>query len=241
MSTPRPLFNPHLSVATVPLGNGQCCYVVDDALLEPERMVAWANAQKEAFRPVDFSAYPGQFVYLPPADNVAIQTFFLQHMRGRFDARRLVRLHARLSMVTLAPQALRPAQWLCHKDHFGLEPTQSIQASVLYLFDNESLGGTGFFEPARPADEMAALFADAIALPAAEFSARYDIAPGYLRASNPYFRRIGGVPARWNRMVFYDGTILHTGDILTPWQLSDDPLRGRLTLNGFFTSRRHAS
>ena len=116
MSTPRQLFNPQLTVTTVPLGNGQCCYTVDKALLQPERMVAWANAQKEAFRPVGFSAYPGQFVY---------------------------------------------------------------------LFGNERLGGTGFFEPTRPDDEMAALFADASALSAAEFSARHDIAPGYPHDSNP--------------------------------------------------------
>ena len=238
---PRPLFNPHMTIARVPLANGQCCYVADDVLLEPERMLAWAQAHKEAFRPVDFSAYPGQFVFLPAEANAAIEMFFLQQMRPLFDARRLVRMHARLSMVTLPPQALRPAQWLCHSDHFGLERSQSIQASVLYLFKDAGLGGTGFYEPARPADEMAALFADAIKLPAAEFTARYGIEPGYLRRSNAYFHRTGGVEARWNRMVFYDGTILHSGDIVAPWRLSDDPLRGRLTLNGFFTCRRHAT
>ena len=40
-------------------------------------------------------------------------------------------------------------------------------------------------------------------------------------------------------MIFYDGSILHSGDILAPEKLSADPRIGRLTLNGFFTSRRN--
>lgn len=239
-SAPRPLFNPQMQVVATPLSNGQCCYVVDDVLLEPERMVTWAATQQAAFQPVGFSAYPGRFLLLPAELNAELELFFLAHMRHLFDARRLVRSHTRLSMVTLPPQALRPAQWLCHSDHFGLEPSQSIQASVLYLFENEGLGGTGFYEPARPAGEMKALFDDAITLSAADFGVRYGLEPGYLQGSNHFFNRIGGVPARWNRMVFYDGTILHTSDIPSPALLNDDPRRGRLTLNGFYTCRRHA-
>lgn len=240
-SPPRPFFNPDMRIATVPLSNGQCCYVVDDVLLEPERLVAWADTYQQAFKPVDFSAYPGQFVLLPAEMYPAIDVYFREHMRPLFDARRLLKLHARLSMVTIPPAALRPAQWLCHSDHFGVEPTQSIQASVLYLFKDPDLGGTGFYEPARPLDEVAALFNDSTRLTADAFSQRYQLEPSYILDSNHYFNRIGGVAARWNRMVFYDGTILHSGDIRTPERLSEDPLRGRLTLNGFYTSRRHAS
>ncbi len=36
----------------------------------------------------------------------------------------------------------------------------------------------------------------------------------------------------------YDGAMLHSGDILSPEKLASDPATGRLTLNGFFTSRR---
>jgi hypothetical protein len=56
---------------------------------------------------------------------------------------------------------------------------------------------------------------------------------------NRYFRKVGGIDAKWNRLIFYDGDILHSGDIPAPERLSADPLTGRLTLNGFFTSRRN--
>lgn len=234
-------FNPRAQIQTVELANGAVCHVVDDALAEPERFVEWAALHREAFRPVDFNAYPGCFLMMPAPVEAALETFFTEHMRARFDARRLVQMHCRLSMVTLQPASLRPYQWLCHSDRAGLDRTQSIQASVLYLFKDEELGGTSFYEPARPADEIAALFADATTLSNAAFSARHGIEPGYMHASNAYFTHIGGIRARWNRMIFYDGSLLHSGDIFAPERLSDDPERGRLTFNGFFVSRRRAA
>jgi hypothetical protein len=59
-----------------------------------------------------------------------------------------------------------------------------------------------------------------------------------MTASNAFFEKVATVPARWNRMIFYTGTIFHSGEIVHPQLLSDDPRTGRLTLNGFFTCRR---
>ena len=42
-------------------------------------------------------------------------------------------------------------------------------------------------------------------------------------------------------MIFYDGSIFHSGDIPVPEKLSADPHHGRLTLNGFFTCMRKAA
>jgi hypothetical protein len=41
-------------------------------------------------------------------------------------------------------------------------------------------------------------------------------------------------------VIFYDGSIFHSAHIAAPQLLSDDPLQGRLTLNGFLTCRRSA-
>ncbi|TNY27680.1 hypothetical protein BV497_03195 [Fulvimonas soli] len=235
------LFNPRPRIDRVPLDDGNVCYVIDDALLEPERLVDWASAQRAAFRPVDFNAYPGNYLPLPPQLNDALQTFYLRHMRELFDARRLLHMHCRLAMVTLPPQALRPYQWFCHSDQVGIDPACSIQASVLYLFKDARLGGTGFYRAVRPAEETARFYNDATQLSVAAFAQRYGLRPGYMLASNDYFARTGGVEARFNRLIFYDGSILHSGDILAPERLGDDPRTGRLTLNGFFTSRRRAT
>lgn len=143
-------------------------------------------------------------------------------------------------MVTVAPRALRPYQWLCHSDNFALAPTQSIQACVLYLFKDAGLGGTSFYEPTHSLAETTKLFADSARLDSEAFTQRYGIQPGYMRGSNTYFTHMGSVSARWNRLIFYDGSVLHSGDINASEVLSNDPGKGRLTLNGFFTCRRNA-
>lgn len=233
------MFNPNASFQTVKLDAGHFCLVVDDALLEPQRMVQWAAARRDAFRTVDISVYPGIYVMAPEDVVAALNELFRQQVRRRFDARRCLRMHCRYSLVTLPPQELRPYQWLCHVDDATLDPRLSLQASVLYLFKDERMGGTSFYRPTRSDAEIAALYKDAKSLPGDEFTRRHGIRAGYMNAGNDYFERIGGIPAKWNRLIFYDGGMLHSSDIPSPEQLSNDPLTGRLTLNGFFTSRRH--
>lgn len=232
-------FNPKPRIDRVELIAGQACLVIDEALLEPERLVAFAVSQQSQFRAGTFNAYyPGILLPTPGEITAALHGFFIEHIRERFHARRMLRMHSRLALTTLPAAELRPYQCICHSDNVELPAEHSIQASVLYLFRNPDLGGTGFYEPRRPREEIRQLYRDAGQLTAADFSARYGIAPGYQCTSNDYFHRVGGVDAKWNRLIFYDGGMPHSADIAAPEKLDADPRRGRLTLNGFFTSRR---
>ena len=75
----------------------------------------------------------------------------------------------------------------------------------------------------------------------AAFDAKYpEIARDYLQDSNAWFERSGRVDAAFNRMIFYDGRIFHSGEVGPPPTRSGDPATGRLTLNGFFTCSRPA-
>jgi len=231
------VFNPSATITLTRFDERHSCFVIDDALTDPESLVEYAASNRDAFRAIDFNAYPGIALAPPPAVSEALATLFNLRMRRHFDVRRVLKMHCRLSMVTLAPADLRPFQWFCHSDGVFTDRTQSLQASMLYLFQDEGLGGTSFYEPARPAHEIAALFDDAMRMDAASFARKHAIAPGYMAGSNSYFRCVGSVPARWNRLIFYDGSVLHSGDIVAPDRLSGNPRTGRLTLNGFFTSR----
>ncbi|NII09267.1 DUF6445 family protein [Oleiagrimonas sp. C23AA] len=235
-----PWFNPRPQVEKIDLEAGACCYVVDDVLAQPERVREWAITQRAQWQPVDFNAYPGTYLMGPDGLQQAMQSFYLQHIKRHFDARRLQHAHSRYAMVTLAPEQLRPFQWLCHSDDFELGPGLSVQASVLYLFDDASLGGTSFYQPLKPMREIRQLFDDSVRLKGPDFSERYGIEPGFMTDSNAYFQRVGTVAARFNRLVFYDGGMLHSGQIDHPERLSADPAQGRLTYNGFFTCRRNA-
>jgi hypothetical protein len=146
---PAVVFNPRPRIERVPLPGGQSCFVVDDALLDPERLAAFAASQRDAFQPVDFNAYPGTLLPTPLV-SAALNEFFLQHIRKLFDARRVIHMHSRLALVTVPPHRLSARQALCHRDNVGIEPKYSIQASVLYLFKDASMGGTSFYQPTVP-------------------------------------------------------------------------------------------
>jgi len=150
-------------------------------------------------------------------------------------------MYSRLAMVTTPPGELQPRQSVCHRDRLDFAANQCIAASVLYLFKEPALGGTSFFVQSRPQPEIDKLVHDSSTLDADAFAARYALARDYMRDSNAFFNRALTVAARWNRLIFYDGSIFHSGDIAHPELLTDQPGTGRLTLNGFFTCSRGAA
>ena len=234
------MYAPNPRIDAVAIAGQHVCYVVDDALLEPQRMVDYARAHREAFAMAPFNAYPGLEFHLPAQMSALQDDFFRLHIRRGLGARRTLQMYSRLSMVTLAPHQLTPIQWLCHRDRMGVPPDQCVAASVLYLFKDESLGGTSFFMPTRSADETERLMSRAALATPGDFTAKTGITPNYLVESNDYFERVCTIPARWNRLIFYDGSLFHTPDIRMPHKLSQDLTQGRLSLNGFYTCSRIA-
>jgi hypothetical protein len=233
-------FNPTPNIEQVDLAEGITVLVVDDVLQHPERLVEFAAARRDALQPSPHNAYPG--VQFPTPDSVRdrLGEFFATHIRSRLGARRTQRLHARLSMITHPPGALQARQSIPHRDSQGLDENECICASVLYLFDRPSLGGTSFFVPKKSPLETSLLVHDSSTMGVAAFTLKHGIPAGYFTTSNAHFECVGSVHAHWNRMIFYDGNIFHSGNIAAPDQLSDDPRTGRLTLNGFFTCTRRA-
>ena len=235
------MFNTNPKIDAVSIAGRHVCYVVDDAVLEPDRWIEYAMAHRDAFAMATFNAYPGLEFHLPETRSMLLDDFFRLHIRGLFHARRTLQMYSRLSMVTLAPVQLKPIQWLCHRDRMGVPPRQCIAASVLYLFKDENLGGTSFFMPRRSPEETEELMRFAATSAPDAFVAASGVEPNYLVDSNAYFERVCTIPAKWNRMIFYDGSLFHSPDIRAAHRLSAEPDRGRLTLNGFYTCSRIAS
>lgn len=232
------MFNPRPVIEAFPVTPQQTCWVIDDALLEPERMVELASNSREHFEESPHNAYPGPELRLPDALVRPLEQFVSQHLRARLGLRRIQRATARLSLTTQAPDTLQPRQSICHVDRIDTQPGERVVASVLYLFSDPALGGTSFYMPRRPLEDIAALLRDSATLDSGEFQARHGIAPGYMVDSNDWFERVATVPARFNRLIAYSGTMLHSGDIRHPQRLTDDPRTGRLSLNGFFVGSR---
>ncbi len=232
-------FNPDPQLSVSQIEGERVCVVVDNALSNPEGLVDWAAAQ--AFEPARDYPYPGLVLEAPMAMTQRVADHFALYARGKLRARRTQSAAVRLSLVTVPPDQLYPVQWQCHRDLLAEKPDRVIFAAmVLYLFRDPVLGGTSFYRPRQSAEETARINSDCQTMSAAEFGARYGLKAGYMTGSNAYFEHIGRVPAAWNRMIYYDGGLYHSGDIGEPSRLSADPRVGRLTLNGFFTCSRYA-
>lgn len=235
------LFNPHPRIETVDLGAQARVQVIDDALLDPSRFVDFAAEHWAHARETEHNAFPGPELPMPDAFTARLEDWFNEHLRRALGGRRTLRTHSRFAMATWPASRLQPRQWLCHRDRDAVHPGERVAASVLYLFHDASLGGTAFYRPRRDPLAIARLVHESSTMDGEAFRRLHpEIAAGYLRDSNDWFERLGVVEPRFNRLIAYDGDLFHTSHVVEASGLPDDPRRGRLTINGFFTLRAAA-
>jgi hypothetical protein len=235
------MFNPRPRIERIDFSDGAACVVIDDALLDPQALRDFAVEQRARFAQAPFNAYPGVELGLTGPIEHALGEFFDRHVRTLLGARRRERMNCRLAMATTAPDALQPRQWIPHRDSAWIQPQLVAAASVLYLFDDPALGGTNFYRPRHDAAAIGLMVHDSSTMPADAFGAKYGLGPAYPSGTTRYFERTGSAPAKFNRAIFYDGRLFHSGEIGDARALGDDPLANRLTFNGFYSCSRRAS
>jgi hypothetical protein len=232
------MFNPHPIIQVFPISEKQSCYVIDDFLADPSACVELAVMHRSDFREAASNAYPGIELPMSQEINQALINFFSTYINRRFGVRKIKGSYSRLSLVTKKPEQLRPCQWICHRDGVSVPEDERMLASVLYLFQDASLGGTSIYRPKADQKLTASLIHDANTMAPNAFSDKYGITPGFMTESNDWFEKVISIGARWNRMVIYDSMVFHSGDILRPEAMTADPKTGRLSLNGFYRGRR---
>ena len=228
-------FNAACRIDVRRLRDGSALVIVDDALATPEDLVALASDELPDMVPDARWNYPGIELSLPPADVEPCARFLKRHLRDNFGLSRVVwETYGRLSMVTTPPEKLTWKQRMCHVDANPGPEDERVIASVLYLFDDEHLGGTAFFQPRPEAPPYLQLLEQNQPGPGSEAFRFFQQPPAYHTDSNEFFELDQVVKPRWNRMIFYRGDVPHSSHITEPTRLSDDPRKGRLTLNGFY-------
>ena len=230
--------NPNASLQTLQLADGSQVYVFDDFLEQPEALVTQIQARAGQFQAPPGHPYPGPQLALPDAMAAELDAFFQRHVAPRLRTGPSLGMYGRFSRVTQNPATLDPRQRICHRDDSAVGAGEMVSAAVHYLFRNEQLGGTVFFRSLMSDTETRQFMRDANTLDSSAFGDKYGIPPGYMTQGNRHFEVIGRVPAKWNRIVFYDGSLFHSGDI--PWASPSDYQTGlgRLTVNAFFKSRQ---
>jgi hypothetical protein len=232
-----PIFNPSPRPQLLALGEGVRCIVVDDALTDPHAWRQLAIDHAERFDDAAYNAFPGVECVAPPEFAQAMEDYFAQIARRLLGGKRTLRSHVRYAMVTRPESTLEPRQTIAHRDTAWVSEGHLNLASVLYLFDNPALGGTAFFRPRRSRETIARLVHDSGTMETTAFEAQYRLPRRYMRESNRYFDCLSIVPAAFNRLIFYDGGVFHSGAV-GPAVPPRDIAAGRLTINGFYTCSR---
>ena len=231
------MFNPHAVLQVIDIDSQHKCLVLDDALIDPERWVQQAILQQENFSSLSDSNFPGIELKISNEVCTALMNFIRIPVKQYLNTRRILGGKGTLSIVTKRADQLKPYQWICHSDSVNIATGQNVISTALYLFKNPDLGGTNFFKP-RKSKFATDLFLQAANMMSAEdFERKYAIKPAYLTESNDLFELLATVPAKWNRLIVYDGMQLHNENIQHPELMTDDPENGRLCMNGLITGR----
>lgn len=224
--------SPQLSTSARRIGReGEPLLIVDGLLARPDDLVDAAAASTFAPAHGPAGGYPGLRAEAP-LDYVELVTRLLCDPIGKaygLGAIKPARADCTLSLVTLPPTALVPAQRAPHVD-----TSSPWQFAILHYLCGPQHGGTAFFR--HRATGFETLSQPRLAA-YGKARAAEGVAQGYVADGGPWFERIDAVEARFNRLVVYRSCLLHSGMIPDPAALSADPREGRLTANIFLTVR----
>ncbi|MGE5563847.1 MAG: DUF6445 family protein [Bacillota bacterium] len=213
--------------------------VIDEFSGDAEAVARIADAMSP-FPAVDVNYYPGVRRFITrddgDADAYVERTCrdAAQFIAGAFDVEKFKLVEASFSIVSLPPGRLRTVQRAPHFD----SPDPNYLALLHYLRVPPG-SGTAFYRQRSTGIEQ--VTAKNIATFVRTAEAIEPLLPkdsGYIHASNQYYEQIGAVEAVPDRLIIYQGSLLHSGIIPPGMRFSADPKLGRLTANLFVQGHR---
>lgn len=181
------------------------------------------------------SYYPGLRRVIEPTDATAndyveeLCRRSAQFIAGAFDVDGFDLLEASFSMVTARPSDLREAQRAPHFD----STDQKYFALLHYLRVPDGTGTAFFRQRSTGIERVTEANIARFVTTAEKEAAMLPEDSGYIHGSNEFFEQIGAVEGIADRLVIYQGSLLHSGIIPPGMNFSEDPSEGRLTANIF--------
>ncbi|ESQ75656.1 DUF6445 family protein [Asticcacaulis sp. AC402] len=218
------------------IGHGKNRVVVIDNFLPDAHHAVDAAAALAPFPAESGTAYPGLRRVVTEADGaadaymVAVLEQASPFIGGVFDAESFELVEASFSLVTRQRDDLAATQRVPHFD----SPDPGLLAVLHYLND---IPGTGTCFYRHRATGIERVTPDA--LPVLSAAAAQELAqfgqpkPGFIGDSDERYEKILHVDGRFNRLLIYQGSLLHSGFIPDNFTFSSEPRTGRLTGNLF--------
>jgi len=208
--------------------------VIDDFSGEVEQVAAIAETLAP-FPSIEGNYYPGLRRVITPDDAEANDYVERsceragQFIAGAFEVDIFDLLEASFSMVTTQPADLTPPQRAPHFDS-----TDQKYFALLHFLRVPAQSGTAFFrQRSTGIERVTEDNVDRFVGTAKAEAARKPERSGYIHGSDEHFEQIGAVEAVPDRMIIYQGSLLHSGIIPPHMRFSGDPKQGRLTANIF--------
>ena len=152
-----------------------------------------------------------------------------QFIAGAFDFESFTLIEASFSIVSKPPSELSPAQRAPHFD-----TTDEKHLALLHYLRVPPGSGTAFYrQRSTGIERVSEANIDRFVATAKREAAHLPNDSGYISGSDHYFEQIAAIEAVPDRLIIYQGSLLHSGIIPPDMQFCDDPRRGRLTANLF--------
>ena len=150
-----------------------------------------------------------------------------------FDMDAFDLIEASFSMVTLDPTELSTPQRAPHFD-----TTDQKDLALLHYLRVPANAGTAFYRQRSTGIERVTELNVSVFDPVAEVqNAQLPEDSGYFDGSDEFWEQIGAVEGVPDRLVIFQGSLLHSGLIPPEMPLTADPRQGRLTANIFVRGR----
>ena len=152
-----------------------------------------------------------------------------QFIAGAFEIDNFSLLEASFSLVTATPPELSPAQRAPHFDS-----TDQKHLALLHYLRVPPGSGTAFYrQRSTGIERVTEGNVDQFVSHARREAAMLPEDSGYISGSDQFFEQIGSIEGVPDRLIIYQGSLLHSGIIPPDMDFSDDPRTGRLTGNLF--------
>ena len=213
---------------------GHQVLLIDDFLEDPQALVQAACDSTFELCPgaIEGKGYPGMRANAPEAysqELVSLLDPLIKINFGIDEDLPLRKTPCMFSLTTLTPDRLGPLQRVPHFD----SSAPHYMASLLYLCDGRH-GGTGFYRhKATGLQQIGVDDTERYGASVREQIERQPPPQRYFDAGDEHFEFLGRLPAKFNRLVVYSGGLIHTACVNPSHSISDDPRRGRLTVNTF--------
>jgi hypothetical protein len=216
-------------------GNSRSPVVVIDGFSADSEGIAALAEALAPFPVVEHNYYPGLRRVIHDDDREAMAYVdrtcqeAAQFIGGAFDVDGFDLLEASFSMVTLQPAELSPPQ---RAPHFDSQDPKHY--ALLHYLRVPKGSGTAFFrQRSTGIERVIEANIEMFVRTAEREAAQLPADSGYVSGSNTFFEQIGAVEAIPDRLIIYQGSLLHSGIIPADMNFSADPRSGRLTANLF--------